>query len=167
MKVQNIIITEEMLASKNKRFLNYLIDIITQYVIMFVLGFASVYIGDYLGYYEMGQFFTELSTIEDLTISYLLLLLYYFTFESLTFRSLGKYATNTKVIMQNGEEPTPKDILIRTLCRLIPFDGLSFLGVKGKGWHDSFSKTYVVDIAKFEAGQLLATEIDQIGQWTE
>ena len=167
MKVQNILITEEMLASNNKRLLNYLIDLIPQYAILFLLGFASVYLGDYLGNYKIGQFFIGLSIIEEIMINFSLLLLYYFMFESLTFRTLGKYATNTKVVMHNGEEPTPRDILIRSLCRMIPFNALSFFGAKGKGWHDSISKTYVVDMAKFEAEQLLANELDQIGQWRE
>ncbi|WP_262890112.1 RDD family protein [Gelidibacter japonicus] len=92
---------------------------------------------------------------------------YYFIFESLSFRSLGKHATNTIVIMNNGQAPTPKDVLIRSLCRIIPFDGLSFLGTNGKGWHDVLSKTYVVDIEKFKTGQILANELDQIGQSTD
>ena len=162
-----MVISKEMLANNNKRFLNYLIDLIPQYVFGFGLGAGSVYFGEYTGYYELSQFLGGMSVFEDVIFSYSILLLYYITFESLTFRSLGKYVTKTKVVMHNGEEPTARDIIIRNLCRLIPFDGFSFLGKKGKGWHDSISKTYVVDIEKFEAGRFMALELDQIGRMSE
>ncbi|MBO3099248.1 RDD family protein [Gelidibacter pelagius] len=148
--MKNIIITEEMLASKTKRFVNYLIDLIPFYLISYGLIYSIFYLGDYLDNYELSQFFINLSFIEELIIDSIIIVFYYFIFESLTFRSLGKYVTNTKVIMKNGDAPTPKDVLIRGLCRIIPFDGLSFLGTNGKGWHDAISKTYVVDIEKFK-----------------
>ncbi len=152
-----------MLASNGKRFINYLIDLIPQYAISFGIGYASVYLAEYIGYYGLSDFLLDISFAEELLFNYVLLIFYYVLFESLTSKSLGKYATNTKVILQNGQEPTPKDILIRSFCRLIPFDALSFLGTKGKGWHDSISKTYVVDSEAFEAAKLLANELDQIG----
>lgn len=167
MDVKNIIITEEMLASKTKRFVNNLIDLIPFYIISYGLIYSIFYLGDYLDNYELSQFFINLSFIEKLIIDSIIIVFYYFIFESLTFISLGKYVTNTKVIMNNGDAPTPKDVLIRSLCRIIPFDGLSFLGTNGKGWHDSISKTYVVDIEKFKTGQILANELDQIGQSTD
>jgi hypothetical protein len=34
-------------------------------------------------------------------------------------------------------------IFLRTLCRFIPFEPISFLGGAG-GWHDRFSSTFVV-----------------------
>ncbi|WNH08862.1 hypothetical protein [Thalassobellus suaedae] len=46
---------------------------------------------------------------------------------------------------------------------MIPFDALSFLGTIGKGWHDSISSTYVVDIGRFEAKKKTFSELDQIG----
>ena len=33
---------------------------------------------------------------------------------------------------------------LRSICRFIPFNGLSFLG-SNRGWHDRFSKTMVVE----------------------
>ena len=108
-----------------------------------------------------------LSFIEELIMDSMIIVFFYFIFESLTFRSLGKYATNTKVIKSNGESPTPKDVLIRSVCRIIPLDELSFLGTNGKGWYDALSKTYVVDIEKCKTGQILATKLDQIGQSTD
>jgi len=37
------------------------------------------------------------------------------------------------------------DIAQRTLCRLIPFDALSFLFNDSVGWHDTLSKTRIVN----------------------
>lgn len=167
MDTRTITITQEMLASKGTRFINHLIDIAPQYGISYGIAYGSIYLGEYTGYYGLYDFTIGLSFIEELMFNYSLLIAYYVIFESLTFKTLGKYVTNTKVVMHNGEEPKLQEIFIRTLCRLIPFDAFSFLGTKGKGWHDSISKTYVVDIAKFEAGLRLNNELDQIGQWTE
>jgi uncharacterized RDD family membrane protein YckC len=47
---------------------------------------------------------------------------------------------------------------------LIPFEQFSFFGEDGKGWHDSISKTYVVDIAKYEAKKATFEGLDEIGK---
>lgn len=70
----------------------------------------------------------------------------------------------TKVINEAGEAPDFKEALLRSLCRLIPFDAFSFLGSDGRGWHDSITNTYVVDVKKFEKAQNTEIEIDLIGQ---
>ena len=92
------------------------------------------------------------------------MILYYFIFESVSHRTLGKYVTNTKVVMQNGDEPSPRAILLRSLCRLIPFDAFSFLGRDGKGWHDSLSNTYVVDSKLFDSKLKMSIDLEQLGQ---
>ena len=61
-------------------------------------------------------------------------------------RTIGKYITKTKVVTEIGEQPNLKSIIIRTFCRLIPFDSLSFLFKDGEGWHDTISKTKVINI---------------------
>ena len=66
--------------------------------------------------------------------------------ESLTGRTMAKLITRTKVVMENGDKPTFEVILTRTLCRLIPFNWISFLGDDGVGWHDSLSKTRVISV---------------------
>ncbi|MCK9426466.1 MAG: DnaJ domain-containing protein [Ignavibacteriaceae bacterium] len=73
---------------------------------------------------------------------------YYLLFELLFNRTIGKYFTNTKVVSNNGEKASLKAILIRTMVRLIPFEGLSFFGNNPWGVHDILSKTYVIDISK-------------------
>jgi len=156
-------ITEDLLASKNNRFANYLLDMIPQYAFFYGLAYLFFYIGELTGDYTLNNFLAELTTFQDYAITYAFFLIYYFSMESLTQRSFGKYITNTKVVLSNGEKPTSQDVLIRSLCRIIPFDALSFLGANGKGWHDSLSKTYVVSVDRFEAKKRQEFELTQIG----
>ena len=48
------------------------------------------------------------------------------------------------VVNVHGAKPSVNAIIKRTLCRFIPFEPFTFLGLNSRGWHDSFSKTYVV-----------------------
>lgn len=68
--------------------------------------------------------------------------LYYLISEGMTQRTFGKMLSNTRVISQGGRTPKGTRVLIRTLCRLIPLEPLSFM--LGFNWHDRFSKTRVI-----------------------
>jgi uncharacterized RDD family membrane protein YckC len=70
--------------------------------------------------------------------------LYYFVFETIWQRTPAKFITGTKVITKTGGKPSMGTIAIRTLFRFVPFDPLSFVGKSVYGWHDKWSKTYVV-----------------------
>lgn len=63
--------------------------------------------------------------------------------------------------MKNGEKPSFSVIFKRTLCRLIPFDGFSFLG--SRGWHDSISDTYVVEKKSLEESVKMFHDLKLIG----
>jgi hypothetical protein len=67
---------------------------------------------------------------------------YYLFFESIIGTSTGKLITNTVIVDKDGKLPSFGKRLIRTFCRLIPFDGLTFL-LDTRGWHDAFSGTFV------------------------
>lgn len=75
-----------------------------------------------------------------LVLSYIL---YYTIFEIKYQKTIGKFITRTKVVTVDGKVPSATDIVIRTLCRFIPFDFVSFL-FRRNGFHDIFSKTKVV-----------------------
>ena len=156
-------VTEDLLATKNMRFVNYLIDLIPQYAVMFSLSYLFFYYGEFTGDYALNNYWAEMSKIEDYLYSYTLMFIYYFMMEALTGKTLGKYVTKTRVVTVNGEKPTNLSIVKRSLSRMIPFDALSFLGTNGDGWHDAIANTYVVDIAKFEARKRSKIELDQIG----
>lgn len=75
-----------------------------------------------------------------LVLSYIL---YYTIFEIKYQKTIGKFITRTKVETVDGKVASATDIVIRTLCRFIPFDFVSFL-FRRNGFHDIFSKTKVV-----------------------
>jgi ABC-type lipoprotein export system ATPase subunit len=72
--------------------------------------------------------------------------IYYSIFEGLTGRTIGKYITQTKVVVQrDGTRPSMSNCLLRSLCRFIPFDFISFFFRRPLGWHDSLSNTIVTE----------------------
>lgn len=160
-------VTPDLYASHGKRLGNFLLDYVIQVVLGAGIGIVLVLIAELTESYDLYNWLISEDKLSDYIFGIIILLIYYIIIETITGRSIGKYATNTKVVLEDGSKPDFNDIVIRTLCRIIPFDGLSFLGSKAHGWHDSLSKTYVVDIAKFEAKKNAANEIDEIGKLPE
>jgi len=77
-------------------------------------------------------------------ILYLISFFIYFVFMEFKFqKTIGKFLTKTKVVMQDGSKPLLSDIFIRTLCRLIPLDQFSYLFTRN-GFHDRLSNTTVI-----------------------
>lgn len=163
MEIQKVYIDHTMLATGNKRFLNYLVDVIVYYMIMGVIGVVAG-LFSLMGYDGMLLFFTEINPIAELAINLSIMGLYFIFMETLTQRTIGKYITGTKVVMADGSKPEAGVIVKRTLCRFIPFEQFSFIGSAPRGWHDSLSDTYLVDIKKYEAEVYRRTSIFEIGQ---
>jgi len=69
--------------------------------------------------------------------------LYYFVQESLWGVTLAKLITGTRVLTETGGTPSARQILGRSLARLVPFEPFSFLGGDPVGWHDTWSNTRV------------------------
>jgi uncharacterized RDD family membrane protein YckC len=161
----NIIpITNEMLATRGQRFGNYIIDMVAHNIVNVIPIVIAFILSEFFGSYELSFWLEDINPGVDFLIGYLVVVLYYFTFESLTGKSLGKLATNTKVLMENGTEPTSHAIFIRSLSRLIPFEQFSFLSDLPKGWHDTIAKTVVVDVKKYKQALESYDAIDQIGK---
>jgi len=73
----------------------------------------------------------------------LIIVAYYTLFEFFAKgRTLGKMATGTVAVKEDGSRLTFKDALLRTLCRFIPFEVFSAFGYRP--WHDSLTKTLVI-----------------------
>ena len=70
-------------------------------------------------------------------------LLYYVPAELLTGRTPGKIITRTRVVSRTGEPLTAKQVVGRTLLRLIPMEPFTFFA-RGPGLHDRASGTRVV-----------------------
>ncbi|WP_291075844.1 MULTISPECIES: RDD family protein [unclassified Empedobacter] len=144
-------------TNQGLRLANYLIDgivyLICTFIIGLILGVVAV----------MMNFQLPESNLIYNIIAAIVLVFYYFLIESITKgRSLGKFITGTKVVMIDGSTPTTKDYFTRSICRIIPFDVLTFLGENG--WHDKISKTTVVNKKAFEADLSQADNIESIGK---
>tara|TARA_E500000331_G_C17015055_1_gene608140 strand:+ start:101 stop:691 length:591 start_codon:yes stop_codon:yes gene_type:complete len=126
--------TETNSASSLLRFFNYLIDIIAAYTVSFIIAIIISLIipFDFIGF--------ELAGMIIIIASFFA---YYIMMEVLFQKTLGKFVTRTKVVTINGKKPKEKDIVLRTFCRLIPFDRISFLFTRN-GFHDNLSKTKVI-----------------------
>lgn len=134
----------ELLASHGQRFANYLIDYICQVVMMFGAFVIILMVASSSGNKNIIADIESVTDIVKYAFVTLIILIYYNVFEIFFSVTIGKLITNTVVVDRNGNKPTSDEILIRSICRLIPFEILSFLGAPGKGWHDAISKTYVV-----------------------
>lgn len=127
-------------ATLAKRFLNLLLDIIGFYVFVFfvgiTLGFASEGAGQDI-YGDHSNLFFEYF------LSYFCYLIYYTLLEGATKgRSLGKLITGTVAVKNDGSAITRKDALMRSLCRLVPFEAFSAFGYAP--WHDKWTDTTVI-----------------------
>lgn len=122
-------------ASQGKRFLNFIIDIFGYLAFCYLSGIT-------LGMFGLAYL---LENTQESILSGILLISYYLIFEGIWGKTPAKYLTKTKVITKEGYKPDFGTILVRTLCRYIPFDNFSFLSSNPVGWHDSISKTLVVD----------------------
>jgi len=131
-------------AKHGKRLANYIIDLFFYLIFSIIFGFflgifAALFAPSLLG------LFAEDNLLVNYLLNFFAGVIYYTGLETTTGRSIAKYITRTKVVNERGEKPDFKTIFIRSLCRHIPFNALSFLGSDCYGWHDSISKTRVVE----------------------
>ncbi|RXG16050.1 putative RDD family membrane protein YckC [Leeuwenhoekiella aestuarii] len=126
---------QNYVSSSGMRFTNFLIDFVIFVLLVLIASLAldSVFVT------------TNNNLLQAIGYGMILLifLAYYGLSEYFFQKTAGKYITKTIVVTESGNKPDGKTILIRTLCRLIPFDRLSYLIVK-RGLHDRFSKTRVI-----------------------
>lgn len=128
-------IWESHQVSLLRRFITRLIDLI---VIYFLTLFILIIIQA-----------TEILRLiqHDRTAGYIVLsigaFIYYLVSEYLFGRTIGKIWMGTKVISLRGRPLQFGWVFLRTLCRFIPFEALSFFA-QVQGLHDRLSKTAVV-----------------------
>jgi uncharacterized RDD family membrane protein YckC len=132
------------IASQGKRFANHLMDIIFYIIFTFIFG---IFLGVVFAILapDLLTGFEEDNRLLNYLLSVIAGLIYYTGFEYFTGKTLAKFITRTRVVTQKGGKPEFETILIRSLCRFIPFDAFSFLGQDGIGWHDTLSKTRVIE----------------------
>lgn len=100
-----------------------------------------------IAFFTIGGFVQSFNDGALTLLSYVLIfttfIAYYAIMEIKFQKTIGKFITNTKVVKMDGSKPQNSDIMMRTFCRLIPFDRVSYLFAKN-GIHDFLSKTTVI-----------------------
>ena len=67
-------------------------------------------------------------------------------------KSPAKFLTGTTVVSVDGSKPNFGSIVLRSLCRLVPFDQLSILiGKNDYCWHNSWSQIEAVRIPSIQS----------------
>ncbi|MBS1510648.1 MAG: RDD family protein [Bacteroidetes bacterium] len=132
-------------ANAGLRFANYLVDA----VLIFYVFFTT-----------LSSFLILLRNTVDFSKELIILievpylLLYYIVMEAVFNTTAGKCATGTTIVNENGQRPNFGQVMIRTFSRFIPFEAFSFFAAGARGWHDTFSKTYVVESINKEDAEL-------------
>ncbi|MFV8341846.1 RDD family protein [Flavobacterium sp. XS2P39] len=149
MENRKFTVTDDLLASKSQRLLNFSIDLLIIYFIEITIGTTIIIIGDLTNSYGASNWVESLSLIESFFFGLIVLFFYYGITEMYFSRTFAKYFTKTIVVKYDGSKPNMKSIVIRTVSRLIPFEPFSFLASDSRGWHDVLSVTYVVKKQEF------------------
>ena len=124
-----------VLASRWRRFGTFVLDQAGIFVLGFIVGLVALL--------AFGQpALAALQRMPSVVLGTIFLVTYYLFFEGLWGRSPGKLVFGTVVVNEEGMRPRFRQIVGRTLCRLIPFEAFSFFG--SRGWHDRIPKTRVV-----------------------
>ena len=157
-------VTEDLHATQGQRFLNYIIDLIIIYLIIFMIGIALAILALLTGSQSLLDWFTDESKVlKDYLLFFSVWIPYYTFFERYTSRTVGKFITKTMVVNEDGSKIDFGTAFKRTLCRIIPFEPFSMLGGNARGWHDSIPDTYVVRKEAFEEKKQLFYAFDEIG----
>ncbi|MBL7941622.1 MAG: RDD family protein [Flavobacteriales bacterium] len=136
-------------AEMKHRFLNYIVDVILAYGLNLLTGMGIGYLlfkdADSMDEEELNHLIEIVDNrLVGYGMTYSVFFIYYFLCEHfMNGKTPGKFLTRTRAVTRDGYRMKPGRTAIRSLCRLIPFDALSFLG--NHGWHDTISRTIVVE----------------------
>lgn len=131
-------------ASKGLRFANYFLDLVAAILLGIVLFVILLFLFPETAILD-GWLMSDDNPLSDYILNAILILIYYPMTEGLLKgKSLAKFITKTRAVQQDGNYVTMKDVFLRTLTRLVPFEHFSFLGDKSRGWHDKWTDTKVI-----------------------
>lgn len=157
------ILKKKLLTSDRDRFLNCIIDSFFILIAIFIFLLLVIIVGN-IFQWNLYNNCTEVMIKLGFIGTYLsFAMFYYLFFEGLFGRTIGKFITGSIVVDENGLKPRLGIICIRTLCRLIPFDALSFLGKSERIWHDSISKTFVAEKKDLKEDMEIFYDLSLIG----
>jgi uncharacterized RDD family membrane protein YckC len=126
-------------ASLGRRFVNFIVDYLARGVLGLALGRLIA---------ELGIPVHEHAALFAVTFTLFTYMLYYVAFEAIFGFTIGKMVTGTRVVTVDGHRATFLQILGRSAARFVPFEPFSMFGSTLGGWHDRWSGTRVVRLAK-------------------
>ncbi|WP_136667435.1 RDD family protein [Flavobacterium sp. H122] len=136
-----------LLASKNIRIVNFLIDLFCVKILLTIFFHLTELVSN--GNRVTNWYYT-LDVYELFLANSIFIFIYYSTTETILQRSISKFITKTIVVNSNGEKPAKIEILARSTLRIIPFEYLTFLRGRKLGLHDEYSSTFVVKKNKLD-----------------
>jgi uncharacterized RDD family membrane protein YckC len=133
-------------ASRGKRFLNYIIDLIAFYLILIGLGILFVLL--FPGFLEYSDNSSPMFNFLDRLVALILYGVIMGIFEAaLKGKSIGKFITGTKAVNEDGSTISTKTAFLRGLSKAVPFCAFSALsGYVCSPWQDRWTKTYVINV---------------------
>lgn len=157
--IEYILVKRQVKTIKSgPRFVHFLIDTIILSILISTYSFFYLMIKVILVDFD---FILSLMNFID---SYIILFvpIYYIILENKFQKTIGKYFTKSIVIDEYGNKPDFKSIVIRNFARLVPFEFFSCLGDNySYGWHDKWSKTWVVSIEELDILNKLQFEYEE------
>jgi len=133
-------------ASTGKRLLNFIIDTIGFYVIIFVIIVPMAVLSPES--FEPDAYGNDPFDGLGWNLGGLVLyFLYYSLFEFATGgRTLGKLITGTKAVHTDGSKMNFSTSIQRNAIRMIPLEIFTYFGTPCEPWHDRWTDTMVMDI---------------------
>lgn len=136
-------------AGTGQRLLNLLIDTVVYYLIFTASGVVLGALQGLTGIAFADFLINQEGTVSNKLLTYLFSHIVYASAYTLIEgmskgKTLGKLITGTRAVKEDGTDITWRDALMRSLCRLVPFETLS--GLSGYPWHDKWTKTMVIKV---------------------
>ncbi len=133
-------------ATKGKRLANYFIDMLAYFVLSLLSGLTFGMMYELNGPNNAFLDFWIRDSLLNENITGYIFVIFYYTFSEYVFngKTLGKLITKTRAVTLYNKRLTLKHAFLRSLCRMIPFEGISYLGSSAQGLHDKLPKTKVI-----------------------
>lgn len=142
------------------RFGHFFVDSIFFQILIIAFQFLIGFVGLFLEKIGITTLYLDFYGSLYILLGYPLM---YFICEFYYQQTPGKYLTGTIVIDEYGNKPSLKQVAARSIFRLVPFEALSCLGDDySYGWHDKWTKTYVIpkeELLKIKSLQKEQSEI--------
>ena len=141
--------TNYVRAESGKRFLNYIIDLVLFYILIFCAGIIIGLISP-----------ETLDSLDDDSASFGLMdrivtLIFYAIYMSaieviFKGKSLGKLITKTRAVNLDGTQISTQTAFARGFSRAVPFCAFSAFGSPCNPWQDKWTNTMVVEEQKYK-----------------